>query len=233
MKRMATVLTWMCVLGLATTAWADDKKPTPVPPPEDPGHPTKLHGVGVKLLGSLASGTYENDELNDRVDSKFGYGAGFQAVVEFHPLLALQPELLFINKGNSFTTENPSSKVTISTNYIQVPVLLALQLPLPVIKPRLLVGPHLAYFVGGDTTTEQTIGGREASNTFELDSDNISTFDLGITAAIGLDVELSDYVLTLDVRYEQGFLDVNDGADDRESFTHNSTSANVGILYTF
>jgi opacity protein-like surface antigen len=229
MKRMTTVLTLMCVLSLASTGWAEEK----TPPPEDAGHPTKLHGVGVKVHGSLATGTYEESDINDVVDSKFGYGFGLQAVVEFHPLLALQPELFFMNKGNSYSTANPSTKVTVSTNYIQVPILIALQLPLPVVKPRLLVGPHMSYFLGGTRTSDQTIGGKESSSSIELDSGDISSFDFGVTAGVGLDIELSDYVLTLDVRYETGFLDANGGADNQLSFTHNSTSANVGILYTF
>lgn len=228
MKRMTTVLTLMCAMGLASTAWAQDAER---PVPEDPGHPTKLTGVGVKLHGSLASATYEDDDLNDRVDSKFGYGFGLQAAVEFHPLIAIQPELFFMNKGNTYTTEGPSSKVITSTNYIQLPILFALQLPLPIIKPRLLVGPHLSYFVGGDRTVETTVDGKDTSASVELNSDDISTFDFGVTAGVGLDVELGEYILTLDVRYEKGFLDANGGANDQPSFTHNSTSANIGIMY--
>lgn len=195
---------------------------------------TKFVGLGLKLHGSFASASYDKEEINDLVDSKLGYGGGLQFQVEFHKLFALQPELMFINKGHSFKTSGLiNTDTTLSTSYAQLPILFVLQLPIPVVKPKLMAGPHLAYFITGTQTIDATVGGKETSNSVELTTDEVEGFDLGITAAAGVDIALDSYVLTVDLRWERGLLGVSAKDDSANDFVHTATSLNIGALFTF
>lgn len=195
----------------------------------------KLSGVGLKLHGSLASATYDQENFNDLVDSKIGFGGGFQLLLELHSLFAIQPELLYINKGHSLKSSlgGITLDTSVSTNYIQLPVFAVIQLPIiPAVTPKLMVGPHLAYYLFGSRTLDSTTAdGRNTSTTEDIADGDISTIDFGISAAVGLDIQLESYKLTLDVRWEKGLLGVNNRAEDDENWTHTATSVNVGIMF--
>lgn len=195
----------------------------------------KLSGVGLKLHGSLASATYDQENLNDLVDSKIGYGGGFQLLLELHSLFAIQPELLYINKGHSFKSNILGNTVdsTVSLNYVQLPVFAVIQLPIiPAVTPKLMVGPHFAYHLFGSQTLDSTTSdGRNTSTTEDINKDDISSVDFGISAAVGVDIQLEAYKLTLDLRWEKGLLGVNNRAEDDENWTHTATSVNVGIMF--
>lgn len=195
----------------------------------------KLSGVGLKLHGSFASAIYDQEQNNDLVDSKIGFGGGLQLMLSLHELLAIQPELLYINKGHSykFNLLGTTADITLSTSYVQLPVFAVFKLPIiPAVTPKIMVGPHFAYLLSGSVTTDTTTSdGRDSSSSEDIKKDDYASFDFGISAAAGVDIQLESYILTVDLRWERGLLGVDKRAADDENWYHTATSLNVGIMF--
>ena len=190
-----------------------------------------LGGIGLKAGGALTRVAYSGsgaDDFNDNINDDIGYSIGIQAVFGINDFIAIQPELLYINKGYELpqSIAGQPQVVTDNFDYVQLPVLASLRLPLlRVFTPKLLVGPHLAYKIGGNKVTDRGNDNESENHRAE----NFNPIDFGFTLGAGFDVGLESFTLNVELRYELGLVPV-DSRDTDLNYTHNQVGFMLGIL---
>lgn len=166
-----------------------------------------LAGVNVASFGGS-----DGDDLED---SRTGFLVGGFAVVRLSPVFAFQPEVLYAQKGagGSFTEEGSTASVEFQLSYLEVPLLLRLDVPGgTAARPFLLVGPSVALNVGCEV--EASFDGVTGSaDCDEEDAAEPQSVDFGGLVGGGLEFPLGTRSLSVGVRYTYGFSDVFDGAD--------------------
>ena len=208
MKRFLAILTVMAMALMATTAVAQD---------------TGLVGKGFKL--GLSMYTFGGDDTEFEGVSpgtRMGLGAGGFLTFALGPNFALQPELLYVQKGARY--EEGDASVTFKLDYLDIPVLLKYRFPTEgSIRPNLFAGPVGSIKMSANIQMES--GGDEASVDM---SDEVKGFDFGVALGGGLDFALSSSTLNFDVRYTLGLTDWPD-TDLGGSVRNNGWLVTVGV----
>jgi hypothetical protein len=115
---------------------------------------------GLKI-GANLSNVYDSKGEEFKADSKMGFAGGAFVSIPIGNFLGIQPELLFSQKGFSATGSLLGStyKFTRTTNYIDIPLLIAIR---PVPQVTILAGPQFSYlmkqhdvFSAGSSSVEQ------------------------------------------------------------------------------
>ncbi|MEM1348394.1 MAG: porin family protein [Myxococcota bacterium] len=187
-----------------------------------------LSGFGLKLGGTLATATSDNSAVTDAQGTKLGFGGGIQVVLGLTNWFAVQPEVLYQNKGTQAEQTLPEGAATVTTNlnYIQVPVLASIRIPaLRAITPKLFVGPHMAFLL----SASERQAFEDSTVTQAVDNSNFSTFDFGFTGGLGVDFKMGGSTLTTELRLERGLLNYLDG--DNTTLRHQSASVFVGVVF--
>ncbi|MBN1151481.1 PorT family protein [candidate division WOR-3 bacterium] len=152
---------------------------------------------GVKAGLALANG-YGEDIPDSMSGWKPGFYGGAYANYGFTPMMAVQGELLFTQKGVKYDEDNYSGSSTL--NYINIPILLRFNVPNLVFGLSFLGGVDMGINVGA--TWESEANGVSSSG----DIETINTFDLG--AAIGAEACYQQFLFEL--RYVHGLTNVNE-----------------------
>ena len=147
---------------------------------------------------------YQNDVGDQNI--KTGFNVGLFTEIAVAEQFSIQPELLFTTKGNNNTYGNDGGvadflgtegDVKFNLSYIEIPVLAKATLG-EILNIHL--GPYASYLIGASSSTDGDLGeGYE-----ELDRDNFRTWDYGIAAGVGVDLE----AVTIGVRYDLGLAKV-------------------------
>ena len=173
--------------------------------------------IGVLVLSSTAvpqaiKGGWNNawvDATSEGVKVETGKRNGFQlggsvSVADFlYGKLAIELEGLYSTKGFSVTDEGTRSTVDLA--YIDVPILLALRIPLNefAVGPRIYAGPTLSFEVGcntgvaADSTASPPV---IPMRTGFFTCDDTDIVDLGLKAGVGF----QGYFFTADVALTWG-----------------------------
>ena len=140
-----------------------------------------------------------------------GFMVGGFIVADFGGLLALQPGVRYIQKGDqtAFTVRNSSGEtesgsITVEVDYVEVPILARAELPeIGAVVPHVLAGPTLGFSV--NTAADVTLGGEsQGINVGDDLGGNAISLDFGA----GADVETEAGTVTLDARFGLGLSDV-------------------------
>jgi hypothetical protein len=144
---------------------------------------------GIKA-GVNYSNVYDSEGDQFKADPKLGLAAGAFLSIPIGKYFGIQPEFLFSQKGFKATGTMFGStyKVTRTTNYIDVPLLLALK---PTESITLLAGPQFAYLIKQKDVFSNPSGNFQQEKEFK--NDNIRRNILGFIA--GMDVNLHHTVL--------------------------------------
>jgi opacity protein-like surface antigen len=165
-------------------------------------------GFGVKL--GLTVTNFASEDAEDtpflNFENKLGFAAGGLASIPLSPMVSLQPEFMFVTKGADVEVVGENLGY-IALNYLEVPVLLRVDVPVTgSVAPFIVAGPALGFvlsarFVNNDGDTENL-------------EDDIDDLDLGFILGGGLGIPLSSGGLfEIEVRYEHGLSDINDDRD--------------------
>ncbi|MEO7988131.1 MAG: porin family protein [Chryseolinea sp.] len=160
-------------------------------------------------------------------------------------MLALQPELLFHQKG--FKSEDPGDgeykeEDSNTLNYLELPVLVKVKFG----KFYAIAGPSFAYGIGGKskTTYHDLIAGTTTKSTdkikFGKEPDNYqgddiyvdNAFDIGVQAGVGMKIS----VIVIDLRYGIGMtnlLDKPSGSPYDYKSKNGSLQLTVGVPIPF
>jgi opacity protein-like surface antigen len=187
MKRRLTVtsaiLTWFLLVSSPVFALKD----SPI-------------SVGPKLGLNLSDLSGDVEEATDSgSDMKTGFCGGAFLAWAISDWFTLQPEFLYSQKG----ADAKDYDGTISLNYIEIPLLAMLTIPMEGrFTPNVFVGPSFAFNIKAEASS----GGAS------LDiKDEISSTDIGIALGAGVKVgEIGPGAITADIRYTMGLTNVLD-----------------------
>jgi hypothetical protein len=173
---------------------------------------------GIK--GGVNLGTVRGDDKSMYgVDptNKLGFVAGVSYRIGLIAGLAVQPEVLYMQKGAIY--ENPFHKSTNTLSYIEIPVVVRLSpLPLPVVSPFLAGGVAYRILVSAKEKMEYTGG---ALPTTETDiKDGMTKGDLSIILGVGVEIAMID----INARYVLGMTKLSKNTDAK--------AYNIGIMLT-
>lgn len=166
---------------------------------------------GVK--GGFISSEIDADDLLDS-DSRTGFGAGAFLQVMVGSNVSVQPEALYLSKGGSGAVEGADLEVT--TDYLQVPVLVQFHLPTPgPVSPRLFAGPSVAFEIGCDADVSS--GSIVFEGSCEDAGLDTKSADFGVVFGAGADISTGGLILTVDGRYDLGVTNILDDSTDDDA----------------
>ncbi len=177
---------------------------------------------------------YENGDPEYRT----GLLAGAAFELGFTDLLALQPELLFMQKGfqNTFNFNYPgydySIKSSFALNYLELPVSLKFKFGFGSGNGLYLsTGPSFGYLMSAKQIAKFTLNGdkQKRTETIDLDDAGFRRFDLGLTVGTGVFIKAGPGAVFLDGRYVFGFVDLEEEDPDFSVFNR-GFSIGVGYL---
>nr|WKN39067.1 porin family protein [Tunicatimonas sp. TK19036] len=192
MKKMKQICTCLTLIGflsipMAVQAQMDDSR------------------FGIKAGVNLSN--FYQEELGDQ-NLRVGFNAGIFTELAVGESFSIQPELLFTTKGNQISygesdnlfqdiIEGDEDAFTgdVETNltYIELPVLAKFTISEVI---NLHVGPYVSYLLDASSQVNGTLGDRLG----ELDRNGFNTWDYGVAAGIGVDLNL----VTIGFRYDLG-----------------------------
>ena len=145
-------------------------------------------GEGIDIKPGVRVGvdfmTFWGDDVDrDETNRRTGFTMGGFVLADFAGPFAVQPELMYIQKGASEEETLPdgtTATVTTKLGYIEVPLLVKLQAPLKEgITPSVFAGPTLGLNVTSEVEVE---GGGESVT---LEGDNVNTVEFGLALGGG------------------------------------------------
>ena len=155
----------------------------------------------ANLIGNDAEGS----------ESKTGFDGGLFFMYQFNKMFAIQPEAYFTMKGatDSGTLQGETIDVTLSLDYIEIPILFKVLIPIEnsPIRPSLFAGPSIGFNISAKSKLE-FMGQSE-----EGDIEDVNPTDIGLVFGAGLGFPVGQNELGFDFRYILGLTKVDDSAD--------------------
>lgn len=123
---------------------------------------------GAKV-GANLSNVYDSEAENFNTDPKFGLATGLFLTLPLGSLVALQPEVLYSQKGFNASGSILGNNYTLTRtlNYIDVPLLLAIT-PGKVLS--ILAGPQYSYLLSSEDAFENSFLNFEQEKEFNTDN---------------------------------------------------------------
>jgi hypothetical protein len=178
---------------------------------------------GIKAGGNMAkpTGLDAQDPLAT-LKNKVGFNGGVFLALNFGRVVTIQWEALYTMKGATYVSLDDTFTDKLYADYIEVPLLLKLRIPLPVIQPFVFAGPT----VGFKLQEKLESNGEEVPLTENLLKNN----DYGAIFGAGLDLGRNFMV---DVRYSLGLQKVISTVqgDVQPDFKNGVWSASLGIAF--
>ena len=159
--------------------------------------------IGIK--GGLNISNFYRDNVGDQ-NARFGFNIGLFTELAVGESFSIQPELLLSTKGNRATygqgdgvldLVGAEGEVKTNLTYIDIPVLAKVTFG-EVINVH--VGPYASYLIGASASTD----GDLVNGSQELNRDNFKSWDYGLAAGLGVDLE----AVTIGARYNLGLANV-------------------------
>ena len=179
--------------------------------------------LGIKA-GLNVSSLTQTDELISNKSGRTGWNAGLSYRIPISNALAVQPELIYIERGTEFDIEFNvfTTEVEAEYKYVEIPLLVYLGLgDLPL---NIHVGPYFGYLADIEYRFNSVLLDGSVEEVIDDDRDNYNRGDYGFVAGVGL--ELSR--VTVDLRFTRGLQQSENGFDFR-SVTFNEEAKNVAL----
>jgi hypothetical protein len=178
---------------------------------------------GIKAGGNMAkpTGVDAQDPLAT-LKSKVGFMGGIFLAINFGKVVTIQTEVLYTMKGANYVALDDSYTDKLYSDYIEIPLLLKIKIPLPVIQPFVFAGPS----VGFKLNEKLMSNGEEIPLTEALLKNN----DYGAIFGAGLNLGRN---FMLDVRYSLGMQKViaTIEGEVQPDFKNGVWAATIGIAF--
>lgn len=188
--------------------------------------------VGAKGGLTFANISTDDPDLSS-ADTRNGLVGGLFLQIGIGEILALQPEVLYAQKG--FSEEEDGVDLTAEFDYIEIPLLLKARLGgESSVRPGLYAGPVISF------ESSCSISGEDGGVSVDLDCDLAEfefedriTTDLGVAFGGELQFDIGQSVVALvDARYALGLIDLAGDIEDAEDSVKTkvfSVMAGLGI----
>lgn len=196
--------------------------------------------VGVRLGGDLGyysnfsdlKSEYEVDENSLSRSPHTGFQGGFVVGYSFNNHFGIQGELIFERKGARYSYED-NDFATVETKYgityLTIPILIKAGTEFGKFKVHGIIGPYFGMGLGGKATTM----GIEVPVQFKKepqleDGVFMKRFDFGFTIGIIPAYKLGPGDVSLDLRYNLGFLDTRNPYNEGDGY-YSQCNRSIGI----
>lgn len=161
---------------------------------------TRLPVFGVK--GGVNISMITGPDAYDSSDNALGVHGGVLMQYNLIKMVYIQPELLYTQKGYNFQYSllGVETKIADSYDYIELPVLLKLNLVVGDVQIQPYAGPTFSYLIVAKSKRTSSIGENSETHVDDMIG-QMNRIDFGI--GFGADVVLSDRVM-LGARYNLG-----------------------------
>lgn len=197
---------------------------------------------------NFANVSYNNDGEVDDANLLTSFHVGIMGDITIAKILAIQPGIIFTGKGSKIQSGNSTDlnyfKATVNPYYIEIPVNVALKLPISGESNFFVgAGPYIAMGVGGKRKIEgKTLGVAYSSKEkIEYSSDDPSTFnneegtglgvmrrfDYGLNATAGF--QLGSGMIALNYGYGLAKLQSGTSSSEDNDNKHRVLSLSVGF----
>jgi hypothetical protein len=162
--------------------------------------------IGFKAGLTVSNWAY-SEPTTVTQERKMGIQAALPIEINFNQLIALQPEFCFIQKGDKTEFGNGSYTSKVSTNNLEVPLLL-----------KLKFGKSMAFVINGGLYGGFALKGKVkyegSSNSAEereidFEKDKVRRADAGVILGIGFKAPMNNGYFTMDLRYTYGLTDLS------------------------
>ena len=145
--------------------------------------------LGAKL-GANLSNVYDSEGEDFVADAKLGFVAGGFVTIPLTKLFAIQPEVLYSQKGfkGSGSLFGSSYSYKRTTDYLDVPIFLAFR---PIEYLSILVGPQFSYLLSEKNEFNSSVVNQTQEEAFNNDNIRKNTFSL----IGGVDVNIDKIVI--------------------------------------
>lgn len=200
----------------------------------------EAYSFGVKA-GFIMANTTETPAGWMSSSFKNGFAGGVSVEYPFTVNLSLQPELLYVSKGQNggIATSSVAIDFTSSLGYIEIPILAKLTMATrSSFRPCFFVGPSIGINIGADLDIEGEYLSTGEHFTGSADySDVVNRTELGFVFGLGFGYAAGPGVVTLDGRFNLGLTKVYKGGTvmreiDGEEITetvYEGESKNIGF----
>jgi opacity protein-like surface antigen len=177
------------------------------------------------VLGGAAFDKPGGPDATDINGTYTGFGVGGFVGIQVTPGFAIEPEVLYIQKGAKETSSSNTGTITgkIKVPYVEFPVLAKLRIPAKggsIVSPHLYAGPALAFKAGCHAKFSQ--GSQSISDSCDATSLNIKIKSTDFSLAFGGGVDVGRAII--DVRYDLGLSKLgNDPAPTAQNDVKNRT----------
>lgn len=174
---------------------------------------TSKFSIAINSLTTNFNYGKADAELNSHKKNYQGFQAGFSYQAGITPMFSIVPEIYFAMKGGTLKGNNPltGAKSTLRVNSLEAPVLARLHCN----RLYLNAGPYAGYNVGGRLKVEGT--NTSTATTTKVSFGNAAAgfkrLDFGFQAGAGYNLNLNQSILTLDVRYGYGLVNISHNAE--------------------
>jgi hypothetical protein len=176
---------------------------------------------------------FDQDLTNQKSNMGFVGGLGLSFPITSDNFVAIQPELLYIQKGFKASNYTNLTNARVNYNYLEVPLLLKVNFGEEAFRAFVNAGPSFGYALGGRQRGDnQDMRIRFGNNTNTSDimyfnPDNYNRLDIGLQFGVGGGIAAGPGDLTLEARYGIGLTDFNDisGAPDSQNKSKNRVIA--------
>jgi hypothetical protein len=179
--------------------------------------------TGGLKIGTNYSNVYDSEGDDFNADGKLGLAAGVFFTFPVGPLLGIQPEVLFSQKGfratGSFLGSSYEMKRT--TNYLDIPLFIAIK---PMEFVTILVGPQFSYLMSrNDKFTNGSFTSEEEE---QFDNDDFRKNTVCFVG--GLDVNVNHLVVGGRVGWDL-FNNTGDGSSDSPRYKNVWAQLTIGF----
>jgi hypothetical protein len=183
-------------------------------------------GAALEFKGGVNMAQITGDNVYDDTSARFGIAGGVALRWPIAGAASLQPELNFAQKGMKLEdTPGISEDVTYEVDYLEVPVLVRLELPPAAgVSPAVFLGPAL-----GIELSEQL---RVKSGLFQgTDSrSELEDFDLGVVGGIGFEFGPEPTRLVVDLRTQVGVINLYE-VPDQQTIRNLDIRLSLGVVH--
>jgi len=176
-------------------------------------------------IASIAGDDADKILEGQSLDSKTGFAGGLFFTYQFSNMFAIQPEAYYTMKGATYS--EGGADLTISLDYIEIPVLVKFIIPIEgsKIKPSIFAGPSIGFNMTAKSKVE--FDGETQENDFK-DETKSTEFSLAFGGGVGFPVGNGE--LGVDIRYILGMSTFDDSSDPWDL---KNNVINVNLYYGF
>lgn len=184
-------------------------------------------GMRAGLTSTTLRAPFSDDVSIGNAGRRMGFAAGAFIRIGFQGPFALQPELLYVQKGTSddFLFGERQATRTRRFDYIEIPVLAKYELPIegPSFRPNIQAGPTLGINIVSRDELD-----KKGEPTMVFDA-NTRRLTVGFAVGTGVDFSMNGRSVSLDTRYS---FDLTRTFEDSAEPAKDNPFRNHGVVLT-